>query len=105
VRPRKGDHYVVTTACPAIVLIQFLAPFTGGNERTLPLGLRFAVDDDPPAIATAVGATPEPYEEWEPELVPEKDRRADKYAGYSLVIKFDDLAKCCEKLGDNDIQN
>ena len=99
-RPRKGDRYVVTSACPAIVLVQFFAPFTGGEERVLPPGLRFVLDHDPGRTATGVGAKPEPYEAWEAKLVPDEDRAAEKYAGYHLVIRLSDLATLCEKLAD-----
>ncbi len=97
-RPRKGDRYAVTTAFTTILLVQFFAPFTGGNEQTLPAGLLFVIDHDAVDSAKGVAAIPEPYADWEPALVSDVDRKTEKYAGYYLVIKFDDLEKFCEKV-------
>src|SRR5262245_584178 len=98
IRPKEGERYVVEAPCPATVLTSWLAPFTGGDKKVLPPGLCFVVDFDPPSSATAVGATPEPYAEWEPKLVEAKDLNHEKYAGYHLVIAFEDVERFCRRL-------
>ena len=97
-KPQAGDRYVVATDFRSAVLISWRAPFTSGSERTIPAGLEFVVDYDPPPQATAVGATPTEYKRWGPVLVDEKDRSADKYGGYYLVIPFVDLSAHCRLL-------
>jgi len=93
--PRQGDRYVVSTEFDAIVQTHWFAPFTGGDYRSLPVGLEFIVEVDPPATASAVLARPEPPKRWETLLVEEHERSAEKYAGYSLVIPLRDLATHC----------
>ena len=97
-RPKRGDRYVVSKEFPASVLVQWAAPFTsGGGERQLPAGLEFVVLIDPPARAIAAAARPDPYEEWEPILVDKRDREAEKYAGYYVVISLEHLASHCQQ--------
>jgi hypothetical protein len=95
--PREGYRYVVTTAFEAIVLTQWLGPFTGGSQKLIPAGLEFVVAADPLATATAVTAKPDPSDLWETLLVDEQDRTADKYGGYSLVIPFERLETNCSR--------
>jgi hypothetical protein len=97
-RPQKGERYEVTEAFTANVLTMWKAPFTGGYEKQLPSGLRFAIIYEPPPSATAVSADAEPYLEWEKVLVENEDRNHPKYNGYYLIIPFDRLASFCTKL-------
>jgi hypothetical protein len=53
---------------------------------------------DPPATATAISADVESPKRWEALLVPEKDRTAERYTGYYLVIPFNDVAAHCTRL-------
>ena len=78
-----------------LVLTSWFAPFTGGDEQTLPVGLEFVVQHDPLEGATAVNGRADPYELWEQRLVSEEDRSNEKYGGFYLVITFDDLAAHC----------
>jgi len=96
--PKKGERYIIRVGFKANVLTTWCAPFTGGGERFLPAGLEFIVDYDPPEIATAVSALPNPYELWEKDLVSPEDRKAKKYSGYYLVVPFDRLLSNCERL-------
>ncbi len=95
-RPKKGARYVVRSPFIGLVLTSWFAPFTGGDEQTLTVGLEFVVEHDPPEIATAVSGRADPYEYWEQRLVSEKDRADEKYGGFYLVVSFDDLATHCE---------
>jgi hypothetical protein len=94
-RPRKGEVYRIEEAFTGLVLTTWSAPFTGGNERLLPVGLRFEILDDPPPHAKGVGAQPQPYSEWETRLVDASDRNADNYGGYYLAITFEQLDRYC----------
>ena len=97
VPPQEGDCYVVLTEFEAGVLTHWLAPYTGGSPRRLPVGLEFVVLMEPPPQATAVGARPDPYERWETVLVAEGDRSAEKYGGYSLSISLAHLKAHCAR--------
>jgi hypothetical protein len=94
---RKGDVYEVMRPFEALVLTTWFAPFTGGDKRTLPVGLRFCLSIDPPSGATAVSADVEHAKRWEQKLVSIEERTADKYSGYYLVIPFDQVGNNCTK--------
>ena len=97
--PKAGERYIIREPFEAGVLTHWRAPFTGGSQRVLPRGLEFRVAFDPSEVANAVSAEPTSPQDWEPVLVEETDRSADKYAGYSLVIQFEDLSAYCDRVG------
>ncbi len=97
-RPRKGERYEVVKPFVAGVLTMWKAPFTGGDEKTLPVGLRFVVTYDPPASATAISADAEPYAEWEEKLVDVSDRSKDNYSSFYLVISFKAVRSNCKRV-------
>jgi hypothetical protein len=94
-RPKKGEKFEVIEPFLAYVLTLWKAPFTGGYERELPRGLRFIVSRDPPPSANSVAAEAKATAQWESVLVEERDRNAQKYDGYYLVIKFENLEANC----------
>src|ERR1700722_4445164 len=98
IQHKKGDQYVVENPFSAYILMTWRAPFTGGSQKVLPAGLRFDVIHDPPELATAVAASPEPYEEWQSVLVDADDLNAPKYNGYYLVVSFLSLEQFCRRL-------
>lgn len=95
---RKGDTYEVVRPFEALVLTTWFAPFTGGDNRTLPAGIRFIVASDAPSGATAISADVEYPKVWEEKLVPAEDRTAAKYSGYYLVIPFDQVGSNCTRV-------
>lgn len=97
-RPKKGERYVVVSEFETGVLTMWRAPFTGGGRKILPRGLTFVVAFDPPVQAIGVSADAIDYAKWEPLLVDAADLAAPKYAGYYLVVKYDDLTAHCERL-------
>lgn len=97
-RPKGGDRYVVKRPFTAILATYWYAPCTGGGDVFLPAGLDFVVEEDPEATASGVSAKPEPYAQWEAVFVSEETRGDEKFAGCSLKIGFDELAKYCTRL-------
>ena len=97
-RPQAGWRYVITMGFGATVMTHWAAPFTSGEHKFLPKGLEFVILEEPPKSAKAVGARPEPYEQWEATLVSEDDRKEPKYAGCSLSIPLVHLAKRCTRV-------
>jgi hypothetical protein len=93
--PKKGERYIVRTEFVALVLINWRAPMTSGDEKSLPVGLEFVIDADPLPHSTGAAARPDPYEVWESKLLSQADRDSEKYGGYYLVIKFDQLFANC----------
>src|SRR5689334_16174186 len=87
----EGDVLVTSEPVPAIGLTHWRAPFTGGFECVVPAGIVLVVDRDPVEGAEGVGFRPLLYEEMERVLVPEEDRPAETYDGYSLVILRTDI--------------
>jgi len=96
--PKRGDRYAVKKPFTAILSTYWHAPCTGGGDVLLPAGLDFVVEDDPLPSATGVSAKPEPYAQWEAVFLSEETRGDEKFAGCSLKIGFDELAKYCKRL-------
>ena len=90
---RKGDRFVTLTEMPATGLTHWRAPFTGGFECRIPEGTVLVAMHDSATVSTGFGVRPENYEELEKKLVPEADRTADKYGGYSFVISYREIGK------------
>jgi hypothetical protein len=91
--PREGERYEVVTPFTATVMTHWLTAYTGGTRKTLPVGLQFMIDIDPPVAATAVGGRAD--SKWEVFLVDEADRRHEKYGGFSVSVMLDDIAAHC----------
>jgi hypothetical protein len=98
-RPNAGDRLVIRSPFQCLIGTSWRAAFSGGGEATLPAGLEFVVQHDPPEGASAAAAIPDPYDEWEELLVDKADREHPKYAGYHLVVGLDDLAAHCGPAG------
>jgi hypothetical protein len=95
---KQGDKFKVVSPFSAGVLTTWAAPFTGGDRKTLPVGLEFVVAANPPATATAISADVEAPKKWEELLVDREERTAERYTGYYLVIPFNDVATYCERV-------
>lgn len=88
--PRDGEVYIATGDFCVSFLTHWMAPFTGGGQGILPSGTRVRVhvsDAEP----IGVYADAENASELELILVPDEDRLASKYGGYSLSILTEDL--------------
>lgn len=90
---RKGDRFLALSEIPAMGLTHWGAPFTGGFECKIPKGTILVAVHDSVLISTGFGVEPENYEELEKQLVPDEDRTAEKYGGYSFVIKYGEIGK------------
>jgi hypothetical protein len=88
---REGDRFVTTRDTPVRGVTHWRAPFTGGFSATLPEGTVLVADIDGVEGAEAFCCRPERYEAVEAELVPEEERLAGKYDGYSLVLLYSDV--------------
>ena len=97
-RPKGGDRYVVKKSFTAILATYWFAPCTGGGDVFLPAGLEFVVEEDPEATASGASAKPEPAAHWEAVFIAEETLSDAKFAGWSLKIGFDELAKYCARL-------
>jgi hypothetical protein len=86
-----GQRYRALEELEVFAMTHWRAPFTGGHEATLPSGEIFTVRYDPPEGATAAVCDPERYDELHALLIPEEDRDAQKYGGYSLSISLADI--------------
>ncbi|WP_148044671.1 hypothetical protein [Stagnimonas aquatica] len=83
---KKGSKFLVVSPMPAIALTHWFAPFTGGHHVTVPVGTVVVVVHDQVKGAPGVSCTPENYEELHLALIPEEDRKEEKYSGFSLSI-------------------
>ncbi len=92
---RAGQDWRVREDAKAICLLQFTAPFTGGTSVIVPAGEILIVESDPLPHARGVGFRPKRYAELMKSVVDAKDLANSKFAGYSLVIKFEEVARCC----------
>jgi hypothetical protein len=80
-------------------LVSFRNPSSGGFRALLPGGEEVVVESNPPRDATGVYAIPA-RGDLERLLVPHADLEDPAYAGYALVITFDQLAKHFELVAD-----
>jgi hypothetical protein len=95
---RKEQRYRALRNLEVGVLTHYRAPFTGGVRAVLPAGEIFTVALDPPPHAVGASCNPQRYEALHEELVPEEDRTAQNYSGYSLIIEFDSIERDCERV-------
>ena len=94
----EGQRYRVLRDLEVGALTHWRAPFTGGHEVVLPAGEIIMILNNPPATATAVYCKPERYDDLHEQFIPEEDRTAEKYSGYSLVIDLGVIRRDMELL-------
>ena len=94
---RKGQRYRSLEAIPVRYLTHWRAPFTGGGSGTLPAGEAFVVRDDPHFWSTLVSCDAERAEDIETLLVPEADRNAQTYAGFTLFVGLKTIRSKCQR--------
>ena len=93
-RPRKGEHYRSLHDVEVVGLVGFSgAPISQSCGGTLPAGTTIRVISDPSRRATAITARPLDSSRFETEFVSADDRAEQHYAGYYLVLSFEQLAK------------
>jgi hypothetical protein len=88
---RAGDRFVTTRAVPSMGVTHWRAPITRGFYATVPDGTILVATTDPAKRAEAFYCRPERYAELEGLLVPEADRAAENYDGYSLVFPLAEI--------------
>ena len=83
--PRPGDIYEAVRDVQLAYVTHWRAPFTGGGECVFPAGARLAVLVPHETVEpVGVYASPLEYGRFEQVVVPEAERRSEKYEGYSL---------------------
>jgi hypothetical protein len=100
--PRPGEVFELASDAEISFVTHWRAPFTGGGKGLLRKGTRVRIVDpvsDPEPIA--VYAHPLEMSLVEVALVPESDRRAERYAGYSLSIRTVELNKLFNLVSDS----
>jgi len=98
IRLKAGQQYRTAKEIEAICMISYRAPYTGGENVTLPIGFEFEIMHDPPRGATGTGCAVVEYDKYQEILVPKTARSCASYAGYYLVIMFEQIEGCCELL-------
>ncbi|MDR2195233.1 MAG: hypothetical protein LBE50_01335 [Gallionellaceae bacterium] len=78
---------------PATGLIHWQTSFTGNFECKIPQGTVLVATHDSATVSTGFDVKPVNYEELEEKLVPEIDRTADKYDGYSFTMGYGETDK------------
>jgi hypothetical protein len=81
----KGTRFEVLEDIETDGLVHWNAPFTSGFRCVIPKGTILTTLHDYSA-SSAVGFVPKDYNGFEQKHVPEADRKAQKYAGYSFVF-------------------
>jgi hypothetical protein len=90
--PKPGEVYELLEDAEVSFVTHWDAPYTGGGKGKLRKGSRIrVVDDISDEEPLAVGAIPLAREEAETALVPEAERSAEKYAGFSLSVTTSEL--------------
>lgn len=73
-------------------------PISRGFYATIPEGTVLVASTAAPEGAEAFYCRPESYRELEAVLVPERDRRAVDYAGYSLLFPLSEIDASLRRL-------
>lgn len=92
--PHPGEIYELIEDAEISYLTHWSAPFTGGGKGLLRKGTQVRIAEatgDPEPIS--VPAYPLDKASVEVELIPEAERKADKYGGFSLSISTGELNK------------
>jgi hypothetical protein len=87
-RIRRGDRFEVLRDTPVTGSIHWSAPLTSDFRCVIPAGtvLVSRRDRGPGPFPLGFMCVPEDYAGFEERFVPEKDRLAPKYAGYSFIF-------------------
>jgi hypothetical protein len=96
---REGERFVARSDVEVLVMTHWLAPFTGGHKAVLPAGTTIVARSDQMPDVPGFNCVPEDYAGLEPILVPEEDRNANKYGGYSLSFTLDDIGTLIDPAG------
>jgi hypothetical protein len=99
--PRPGEIYELINDAEISYVTHWSAPFTGGGKGLLRGGTRVCIGDIGEAEPIGVYADALEKLRIEAELVPEADRKADLYGGYSLSIKTAELNRLFRLVGSS----
>jgi hypothetical protein len=88
---RARDRFVATQDVASIGVTHWRTPITRGFYATVPEGTVLVASTAAAKGAEAFYCRPESYRELEAVLVPEADRLADDYDGYSLVFPVSEI--------------
>lgn len=97
-RVHEGDRFVATRDIATSGMTHWGAPFTSGFETVIPEGTVLVASQDALEGAPGFYLRPEQYEAMETLLVPEEDRLAEAYAGYSFVFDYTDIGEQLERI-------
>jgi hypothetical protein len=95
---RAGDRFVTTEAIHTHALTHWRAPVTLGFETVIPKGTVLVAPYDAVPTAPGFACVPESYDELEAALVPEADRTAPKYDGFSFVLLRTEIGRRLRRL-------
>jgi hypothetical protein len=90
---KKGSRLEVMEDLMVLGLIHWRAPMTSGFRCVIPKGTILVVFGEPSPSTPGIGCVPEDRDAFEKRFVPEADRNADKYAGYSFVFTRPEMNK------------
>ena len=94
----EGDRFITVGSLPARGLVQWRAPLTSGFECVIPDGTILVADYGSMPRSTGFSCIPVNQSELESQLVPEEDRKAEKYAGYYFVLSYRHIGKQLRRL-------
>ena len=83
---KKGTRFEALTDIATEGLIHWNAPMTTGFQCVIPRGTILVVLRESSSCSLGFACVPENRSGFEERFVPEADRQAEKYAGYSFVF-------------------
>lgn len=89
--PRQGDLYESILDQEIDFMTSWSAPFTGSGQGTLLKGERIWIPEEVEEKSTGAYAVPVDYSILEQRMIPEMDRKADKYGGFYFIVRTVDL--------------
>lgn len=97
-RVRSRDRFRALCDIETSVLISWKAPFSSGWPSIIPAGTVLVATHDQWEGAPGFGCVPEDYEGLLPVVVPDEDRRHEKFGGYHFVLLSEDIGTKIERL-------
>jgi hypothetical protein len=95
---RARDRFVTTREVAGMGVTHWHVPITRSFYAMIPEGTLLVASTAAANGAEAFYCRPESYRELEAVLVPETDRRAGDYAGYSLVFPVSEIDGALRRL-------
>jgi hypothetical protein len=97
---KAGQRIALESPARGLALTSWFAPFTGGEEVTIPAREPLVVLHEPAHGSSSVTLKPVRYDALHPRFVSSEVRSSHGYAGYHLVVSFEEIDRVGARVVD-----